>query len=67
MLWSVTTSGMRWSVRIQRPAMSAYQVWAWATSASTGSRAIASPIESVSSAGAKRGPSGPARSRSQGV
>src|SRR5206468_2714347 len=37
--------------------MSAYQVWAWATSASTGSRAIASAIESVSSAGAKRGPS----------
>ena len=35
--------------------MSAYQVWAWATSASTGSRAIASPIDSVSSAGAKRG------------
>ena len=52
MLCRVTQSGIRWSVRIQRPAMSAYQVCAWATSASTGSRAIASAIESVSSAGA---------------
>ena len=52
MLCRVTTSGMRWSVRIQSPAMSAYQVCACATSASTGSRAMASSIESVSSDGA---------------
>ena len=52
MLCKVTHSGIRWSVRIQRPAMSAYHVCAWATCASTGSRAIASAIESVSSDGA---------------
>ena len=40
--------------------MSAYHVCAWATWASTGSRAIASPIESVSSDGAKSGLSRPA-------
>ncbi len=44
-------SGMRWMVRIHSPAMSAYHVCAWATSASTGSRAMANPIDSVSSAG----------------
>jgi len=55
-------------VRIQSPAISAYHVWACATSASTGSRAMASPIESVSSAGAKRGsPLLSAFSRSHGV
>ena len=46
--------------------MSAYHVWACTTSASTGSRAMASPIESVSSAGTKRGPSLPP-TRSHGV
>src|SRR5882724_11070410 len=54
MLCRVTHSGIRWSMRIQRPAMSAYQVCAWATWASTGSRAIASAIESVSSGRVER-------------
>ncbi len=68
MLWSVTTSGMRWSVRIQSPPMSAYHVCACTTSASTPSRAIARSIDSVSSAGAKSGvPSLSAFRRSHGV
>ena len=60
-------SGTRWSMRIHTPAMSAYQVCACTTSASRGSRAMASPIDSVSSAGANAGPSPPALSRSHGV
>src|SRR5262249_5442083 len=42
-------------VRMSRAAMLAYHVWAWATSASTGSRAIARPTDRASSAAAKRG------------
>src|SRR6266550_915826 len=47
MLCRVTMSGMRWSVRIHSPAMSAYHVWACATSASPGSRAMVAGGETL--------------------
>ena len=52
MLWSVTTSGTSWMACTSIPPSPTYQVWVWTTSAATGSRAIASPTERASSAGA---------------
>ncbi len=52
MLWSVTTSGTSWMDCTSIPPSPTYQVWVCTTSAATGSRAIASPTESASSAGA---------------